>query len=300
MLRTSGSGSPKVICPTVAFLLLRFPAGRSPGPTSVPVRPSASGSPSLGSGRFASLNADGVSVRGLTHRTLLRVLLPTIGVFSDGDAFRVLALGSRDRGQHEATAVIPCGPSPEQVGGDNSGQSPVARLRMRNLANVEAGVLLLALKRVDFVYSRAGIQTHWQMLEDGTVPLFDVVILDADVTDAVTDNPRIDVMGSADRSAHRAQAYYDRIRDAAVKFRAPAWSVLGDVIAHEIGHLLLPHNSHSARGVMRPDLQRGGLAPTFESAEAQTMRGRIRTGAVGDAARLGSRNGASANPRSCV
>lgn len=57
--------------------------------------------------------------------------------------------------------------------------------------------------------------------------------------------------------------------------------VLGDVIAHEIGHLLLGTHSHSARGIMRPHWhnqeldQIGKGTLLFTDTQAHTMRTRL-------------------------
>ena len=62
----------------------------------------------------------------------------------------------------------------------------------------------------------------------------------------------------------RAWAFYDRIHDLAVERGARRSLVLGLVIAHEIGHLLLPHNSHTPTGLMSSGWDAAALA----SAEA--------------------------------
>ena len=57
--------------------------------------------------------------------------------------------------------------------------------------------------------------------------------------------------------------------------------VLGNVIAHEIGHLLLGTHSHSARGIMRPhwhnqELDQIGMGTLlFTDTQAQTMQRRL-------------------------
>jgi hypothetical protein len=62
----------------------------------------------------------------------------------------------------------------------------------------------------------------------------------------------------------RAWAFYNRIHDLAVERGARRSLVLGLVIAHEIGHLLLPHNSHTPTGLMSS----GWDATALASAEA--------------------------------
>jgi hypothetical protein len=49
-----------------------------------------------------------------------------------------------------------------------------------------------------------------------------------------------------------AWVFYDRIRAYSAELGLAASQMLGHVIAHELGHLLLPHEAHSLAGVMRP------------------------------------------------
>lgn len=55
-------------------------------------------------------------------------------------------------------------------------------------------------------------------------------------------------------SARFAWIAFDKVRDAAAVASIDLGDTLGYVMAHEIGHLLLPPNSHSAAGLMREDL----------------------------------------------
>ena len=81
----------------------------------------------------------------------------------------------------------------------------------------------------------------------------------------------------------RSYAFYSRIEDLAQYNGASLASLLGTVIAHELGHLLLPYDSHTSRGLMRAewdhrqlkDMASGLLAFTPEQAEL--IRRRVRT-----------------------
>ena len=48
-----------------------------------------------------------------------------------------------------------------------------------------------------------------------------------------------------------AFAFYDRIQLYSAELGLDASQMLGHVMAHELGHLLLPHGAHSITGVMR-------------------------------------------------
>ena len=58
-------------------------------------------------------------------------------------------------------------------------------------------------------------------------------------------------LGFAESGTRDATVLDDRVRKFARRYRVNRGVMLGYVIAHELGHLLLPPNSHSAAGVMR-------------------------------------------------
>ena len=78
-----------------------------------------------------------------------------------------------------------------------------------------------------------------------------------------------------------ANVYADRISAMAGGVRADRVCLLGRVIAHEIGHLLMGTNRHSTRGLMRAiwsnrELKRDAPADwQFSDEDAQTMRSLI-------------------------
>ena len=93
-------------------------------------------------------------------------------------------------------------------------------------------------------------------------------------------------MGIAARSKEArgrvATLFYDRIDDFGRLFRLEVSQMLGHVMAHEMGHLLLPHGSHAAAGLMKAgwDKQQALLAEmgslTFEDSQATLIRARLR------------------------
>ncbi len=100
-----------------------------------------------------------------------------------------------------------------------------------------------------------------------------------------------DVMGLAPASVESpgslAYVFYDRVADLARANAAPATDFLGLVIAHEMGHLLLPVGSHSAEGLMRGRWHAAELRRQqperlqFTREQAEQIRGRLR--GAGDA-----------------
>ena len=80
------------------------------------------------------------------------------------------------------------------------------------------------------------------------------------------------VLGQAHVSGGRASIFCDRI---ATTPGAPKYFPipLGDVIAHEVGHLLLGANSHSRSGIMRANVDVRALhLQSFEKTQAHTIR----------------------------
>ena len=75
-----------------------------------------------------------------------------------------------------------------------------------------------------------------------------------------------------------AYVLFDRVGQVAVTSATNPADILGVVIAHELGHLLLPQGSHSRTGVMRPDLnfKTASLQQLmFTRAQADSIRGRL-------------------------
>jgi hypothetical protein len=58
-------------------------------------------------------------------------------------------------------------------------------------------------------------------------------------------------LGFAESGTRDATVLYDRVKKFARRYHINCGVMLGYVIAHELGHLLLPPKSHSVEGVMR-------------------------------------------------
>jgi hypothetical protein len=122
-----------------------------------------------------------------------------------------------------------------------------------DLAGVDPATLATAERIASDVYRRAGIEIEWveaHGYEDDTRLYVNLLSLDM-VESPYTSK---DTVGFATPGSLAANAIYDRIRIVARKQHLPCAVLLGYVIAHELGHLLLPANSHSASGLMMPNL----------------------------------------------
>ena len=75
--------------------------------------------------------------------------------------------------------------------------------------------------------------------------------------------------------------FYPRIRAYSAELGLDRSELLGYVMAHELGHLLLPHGAHSAAGLMRPALDRAQVRAaiagllTFTPDQAALIRARL-------------------------
>jgi hypothetical protein len=86
---------------------------------------------------------------------------------------------------------------------------------------------------------------------------------------------------SADGSGCYANLFYEPVEEMQESSRVNLASLLGDVAAHEIGHLLLGTNSHAANGIMRARWQSEELGSIgmgtlfFSKAESRRMRSKL-------------------------
>ena len=127
-----------------------------------------------------------------------------------------------------------------------------ARLRPAHLA----GAQQLASK----IYAAAGIRLAWR--GPGSASLdreglhLQVVLLSEKMTERKTsaEGTGLMVVGQATRDTGRAYVFAQRVSKVAASYDRPLASVLGRVIAHEVGHLLLHRHSHSKNGIMRAHL----------------------------------------------
>ncbi len=137
--------------------------------------------------------------------------------------------------------------------------APVLVLHAYNYAQVAPDILDRAQKETCRVYREAGVGVQWvdqtapfECGTDGPLHLA-VAILSQEMTERK--GAREDAMGVAPGTVQQrgrmAYIFYDRVADTAARHGQCVSEILGSVIAHEVGHLLLPYGSHSGEGVMR-------------------------------------------------
>jgi len=131
-------------------------------------------------------------------------------------------------------------------------------VHVANYAALSPPVLAGARARVAKVYEGIGVRTVWVESEATVRPRQDgqlhltVILISRNMAAKKISAERIPahVIGQAHLATGRAHIFCDRI--AAAHGTPTLLSIpLGNVIAHEVGHLLLRENSHSHKGLMR-------------------------------------------------
>ena len=153
-------------------------------------------------------------------------------------------------------------------------------LHVASYATLSRHVLDGARARVEKVYEVIGVRVVWidsdetvRLRQDGPLHLT-VVLLSRDMAEKRISAHRIadHVLGHAHLSSRRAYIFCDRIAQTSGNPTLFPLA-LGNVIAHEMGHLVLRENSHSHNGIMRatPDLHAMHLR-NFDESQASIIR----------------------------
>ena len=143
-------------------------------------------------------------------------------------------------------------------GAAGAGAAPQREVRDLTVAVAHyADVDLTTMKEAEGVasevYRRAGIEIQWvdPSTYEGATKLY-VNVLSQEM--AAPFETLDETVGFAIPGSQAANVIYERIRQIARRRHVASGLLLGYVIAHELGHLLLPAHSHSSSGLMRPDL----------------------------------------------
>jgi hypothetical protein len=152
-------------------------------------------------------------------------------------------------------------------------------LHVDNYARLPSDVLARAEREAARVYEAAGVRVVWihgddEAERDAGGRHLRVLLLGTEMTHRKTAVDRIgpDVLGSAARGTDRAYVFTQRIIEVALKGGRDASMMLGRVMAHEIGHLLLSEIGHSPRGIMRAHLDlRNAHFDTFTNPQAREI-----------------------------
>ena len=156
-------------------------------------------------------------------------------------------------------------------------------VRLDNNAGVPDQILRLAEARTAQIYRRIAVSLAWldahEVIRQEIRPPYTMVLTTPQAAKrralsegGVTD----DALGQAAPIARRAYVFYDRVTVKVLLPHRDIVALLGYAMAHELGHLMLPPNSHSTTGVMRPNFDTDPrVIPSFTKAEATAIRRRL-------------------------
>jgi hypothetical protein len=165
-----------------------------------------------------------------------------------------------------------------------AGEDPsTVMLHIDDHAQVSRAVQTSFEAEVSRIYAAAGVRTisvngtaDLHAFRDGLTHLTVVIVGARGIQNSDAFFPPT-VAGAAARGLGRAYVHYERVVAAANRHARDVGGVLGMVIAHEVGHLLLPDNGHSAHGIMRSDMELTSKLPQeFTMSESAMLRGNLR------------------------
>lgn len=155
-------------------------------------------------------------------------------------------------------------------------------VRLDNNAGVPEPILRFAKARTADVFRRIGVNLAWLDAQDAIQseirPPYTVVLLapQGETNMAMTGGVEADLIGRAVPIARRAYVYYQRAMALVSLPDRDIVTLLGYAMAHELGHLMLPAQSHSAAGIMRASYDTDSRAiPTFTSVDADAIQRRL-------------------------
>jgi len=167
-------------------------------------------------------------------------------------------------------------------GGSGSADDDVTPItlfvRLVDYARLPGPIRASAETQLARIFAAARVSIAWSVdpLDSRAV---EVILLSDAMSDRkiMTESIPGGVLGQAAHTARRAYILTNRVMRAANHVGADPGDTIGDVIAHEIGHLLLGDNGHSATGIMQADYGiQNRISRRFTSAQAGIIRERLR------------------------
>lgn len=155
-------------------------------------------------------------------------------------------------------------------------------LHVDDRMGVPAEEMALAKREVEAIFADAGVNIMWK---EGRFPASvagsitkgvstrEIAVMLVSNTDDPLPGASGCTLGFAAKRPAVAYAYYNRIIEQSLLYPIDVRVLLGRVIAHELGHVLLPPNSHSLHGIMRGNMDLGLENPDrFTRDQARVMR----------------------------
>lgn len=146
-------------------------------------------------------------------------------------------------------------------------------LHIANYAEVHRHDLARVQTEVEDIFGEAGVAIAWvDTYEPGSIS-----IMLLRITRDSQEHASGCALGLALAASSRAYVFVNRIVTATSSRPVDLPVVIGRVVAHETGHILMPQRPHSPSGIMRADLDAGYTNPSrFNDQEVQVMRNTLR------------------------
>jgi hypothetical protein len=161
-------------------------------------------------------------------------------------------------------------------------EPPTVTLRVHNAAGVEKRWLQTAQDIATQIYEAIGVQLVWRDndVSDPPTPVIRLLI----VLMSPNDEQRLfktlrwkGVLGVAPLNSGRIYVFCSRVDMLARSAERQFDAILGRVLAHEVGHTLLPAQGHSARGIMQAKVEhRSPTTPGFTPEQGDSIRTLLR------------------------
>jgi hypothetical protein len=174
--------------------------------------------------------------------------------------------------------------------GRTPGDRPQITVLVYNDASIELATLLAAEKTAGRIYKKAGVDMVWmnclspaetevERCNPARDPRQFVLSIEHQSRADTADVYGVAFLGN-DGRGQSCDVFYDRTLEVSRAEPADEATILGIVMAHELGHLLLGLNAHTAAGVMRAqwhfkDFLLGLLGTGFTREEIQTIGDRL-------------------------
>jgi hypothetical protein len=158
-------------------------------------------------------------------------------------------------------------------------QGPAIVLHWTNHARTPLADVLRAQAEAERIFGAIGVRVVW--VDGATGPehraceglnLFLSLASPAMIEELSSQGARDNVLGSAPRGVGRIFIYVERVRRRAAESLLDERVLLGRVIAHEIGHQVLPGSGHSAAGIMVAGINANPVGVGFTPQESRTIR----------------------------
>jgi hypothetical protein len=148
-------------------------------------------------------------------------------------------------------------------------------LHLKNHAGVPRDDLARARSEVEQIFQHSNVTVAW--VNDDEPGRIAILLLS--ITRDSRESSEGCALGLALASRSTAYVFVNRIIGTTRNGAADLPAVIGRVIAHEIGHILMPQRPHPSFGIMRADLDVGYTNPSrFSDDEGERIRARLRAG----------------------